>query len=169
MVRRPQAITKCIELITRHLLAQALQFKPYCETLMKIQNHRLNMPVTAFDHVNVRTAQLDEMIRFYGEILDLRPGKRPDFGLPGAWLYLDDQAYIHLVAAEAPLAAGSNLTLEHFAFRAKGLAQFRALLDTHGITHSLDLVPGFPIVQVNFRDPDGNHIHVDFDVAEMES
>ena len=126
------------------------------------------MPIVAFDHVNVRTAQLDEMIAFYGDILDLHPGKRPDFGFPGAWLYLGDQAYIHLVGLDKPVTAGSNLTLEHFAFRAKGLAQFRTLLDTHGIAHSLDTVPGFPIVQVNFFDPDGNHIHIDFDIAEMK-
>jgi catechol 2,3-dioxygenase-like lactoylglutathione lyase family enzyme len=122
--------------------------------------------LTAFDHVNVRTGNLDAMVAFYGDILGLRPGKRPDFGFPGAWLYLGDQAYIHLVAtASAPQAAG-NVTLEHFAFRAEGLAAFRTRLAERGIAHTLDAVPGFPIVQVNFRDPDGNHIHIDFDAAE---
>lgn len=120
----------------------------------------------AFDHVNVRTGNLDAMVAFYGDILDLRPGKRPDFGFPGAWLYLGDQAYIHLVSSNAAPQAGGNVTLEHFAFRARGLAAFRARLDAKGIAHTLDAVPGFPIVQVNFHDPDGNHIHVDFDAAE---
>ncbi|WP_299751194.1 VOC family protein [uncultured Boseongicola sp.] len=127
------------------------------------------MPVLAFDHVNVRTAQLDEMITFYGAILDLHPGKRPDFGFPGAWLYLGDHPYIHLVGVDGSVAAGLNLSLEHFAFSATGLADFRALLDAHTIDHRLAVVPGMPIVQVNFFDPDGNHIHIDFDTAEMES
>jgi hypothetical protein len=28
-------------------------------------------------------------------------------------------------------------------------------------------VPGFPIVQINIWDPDGNHLHVDFDPGEV--
>ena len=43
------------------------------------------MPITAFDHVNVRTANLDTMTEWYGDILGLRPGKRPDFGFPGTF------------------------------------------------------------------------------------
>ncbi len=126
------------------------------------------MPVTAFDHINVRTAQLDEMIEFYGDVLGLHSGKRPDFPFPGAWLYLGAQAIIHLVGAEPPLRAGENLTLEHAAFRATNLAEFRAKLTARGVDHRLAVVPGLPIVQVNFFDPDGNHIHVDFDTAEMQ-
>lgn len=124
------------------------------------------MPLHAFDHVNVRTANLDAMVAWYGEILGLVPGKRPDFGFPGAWLYLGEQALVHLVGVKGSPKSGGDVTLEHFAFRAAGLAAFRETLDARGIAHTLDPVPGFPIVQVNLRDPDGNHIHVDFDAAE---
>ena len=34
-------------------------------------------------------------------------------------------------------------------------------------TAQRDEVPEFPVVQVNLRHPDGNHIHIDFDIAEM--
>lgn len=124
------------------------------------------MPITAFDHVNLRTAQLDAMIAFYGEVLDMHPGPRPDFPFAGAWLYLGDHPYVHLVQRDTPPEAGGNVTLEHFALRATGLGEFRAKLDARGVTYSLDDVPGFPILQVNFHDPDGNHVHVDFDAAE---
>ena len=124
------------------------------------------MPLVAFDHVNVRTANLDAMIAFYGEILGLHPGRRPPFRMGGAWLYLGEQAYIHLVETAAPPSSETDVKLEHFAFRATGLKEFRTRLDANGIVHSVDPVPDFPIVQVNFRDPDGNHIHVDFDKAE---
>ena len=127
------------------------------------------MPLTAFDHVNIRTAQLTEMIAFYGEVLGLHPGKRADFDFPGAWLYLKDHALIHLIEVSGPLTVQPNLTLEHFAFRATGLAEFRTLLDSKNIEHRLSTVPGLPTVQVNLYDPDGNHIHVDFDTSEMES
>lgn len=126
------------------------------------------MTITAFDHVNVRTANLDAMIAFYGDVLELSPGPRPDFDIPGAWLYLGDQPYVHLVAVRHPPAAAGNVTLEHFAFRATGLAAFRAKLNERSIAHSVDEVPGFPIVQVNFHDPDGNHIHVDFARSEYD-
>ncbi|MGI9388478.1 MAG: VOC family protein [Boseongicola sp.] len=124
------------------------------------------MPVVAFDHVNVRTAKLDAMVDWYRDILGLIPGNRPNFDFPGAWLYLGDQALVHLVGVEATPQSGGDVTLEHFAFRANGLKEFLLNLDNRGIHHSVDAVPGFPIVQVNFHDPDGNHIHVDFDAAE---
>jgi hypothetical protein len=30
-------------------------------------------------------------------------------------------------------------------------------------------VPGWPVVQVNVWDPDGNHLHIDFDLSEAEA
>jgi len=122
----------------------------------------------AFDHVNIRTRNLDQMIAWYGDILGMAPGKRPNFPFPGAWLYLGDQAVVHLVGVEADVVAGGPVTLEHFAFQAEGMAAFQEKLAARGITHSVDPVPGFPIVQVNLHDPDGNHIHVDFNTAELE-
>ena len=121
------------------------------------------MPITAFDHVNIRTHRLDEMIAWYGDILGLYPGPRPDFPFPGAWLYLRDKALIHLVGIDNAPAPPQNLGLEHFALKAEGMSDFLAKLDTHGIEARLSPVPGMPIVQVNIFDPDGNHIHVDFD------
>lgn len=124
------------------------------------------MPLISFDHVNVRTAQLDRMIAFYGDVLGLQSGPRPDFAFPGAWMYLGDRALVHLVGVTTTEPPGPTLTLEHFAFRAKDMDAFRQTLGAHGVSYSVDEVPGFPIVQINFRDPDGNHIHVDFDAAE---
>ena len=124
------------------------------------------MPLTTFDHVNVRTADVDRLVAFYEDVLGLTVGKRPDFDFPGAWMYLGDQAFIHIVGTTpAPVAAG-NTTLEHFAFRAEGLAEFEAKLKARNVDYTIDKVPGFPVVQVNFFDPDCNHIHVDFDAAE---
>lgn len=124
------------------------------------------MPLTAFDHVNIRTANLDAMIAFYGDILGMHPGKRPEFPFPGAWLYLGDQALIHLVGVQAPTSDPANLALEHAAFRATGLAEFLAHLDARDLPYELAEVPGFDILQVNIHDPDGNHLHIDFDSSE---
>ncbi len=126
------------------------------------------MALERFDHVNVRTGRLDEMVDWYGRYLGLMPGRRPDFGFPGAWLYLGDQALIHFVGISQHPQPGSDLRLEHFAFSATGMKAFLAKLDAGGIAYSIDAVPGFDVVQVNFFDPDGNHIHVDFNTAEQD-
>lgn len=124
------------------------------------------MPISQLDHVNIRTANLEQMVTWYETILGLPKGPRPDFSFPGAWLYAGDVAAVHLVGVEQGAPDASSLKLEHFAFSAKGMHEFVAHLDTHGVGYTLDPVPGFPIVQVNLHDCDGNHIHVDFHESE---
>lgn len=125
--------------------------------------------IERLDHINIRTARLDAMIAWYGDILGLVPGERPDFGFPGAWLYAGDQAVVHLVGvADPPTDPGTDLKLEHGAFSAKGFGRFTDKLKARGEQFGLAKVPGFPIVQVNVWDPDGNHLHIDFDSAETE-
>lgn len=115
----------------------------------------------ALDHVNIRTAHLAELRRFYAEALGLSDGKRPPFKFGGAWLYVGDQAAVHLV--EMPAApAGHEPRIEHFAFRASGLADFLARLRRYGAAYQISLVPGSGNRQVNVLDPDGNHIEVQF-------
>lgn len=123
------------------------------------------MALMRLDHVNLRTADLDGMIAFYGDILGLRPGWRPPFDFPGAWLYCGDQPVVHLVG-EAQPRAGGDPTLEHFALRGEGLSDFLAQLRNAGVTYWVRILPELGVRQVNVRDPDGNHIHIDFDKGE---
>jgi catechol 2,3-dioxygenase-like lactoylglutathione lyase family enzyme len=121
------------------------------------------------DHVNLRTANLDGMIAWYGRVLGMHPGPRPGFGFPGAWLYADGHPIVHLVGTEtAPGADATDLRLEHFAISATGLKGLLERLDTEAAERHLRPVPDFGILQVNVWDPDGNHIHIDFDAAEAE-
>lgn len=124
------------------------------------------MELGRLDHVNIKTANLDEMIRWYEAALGMRTGQRPDFEFPGAWLYAGDYPIVHLVGVEVQPAA-IDPGIEHYAIRATGLAGLVARLTEMGVPHTVDPVPGFPVVQVNVRDPDGNHIHIDFDAAEV--
>src|SRR5262249_19671785 len=118
--------------------------------------------LTRLDHVNIWTSDLQRLIRFYRDMLGLRPGPRPDFPFGGAWLYLGDQAAVHLVEVETQPTPG-QVQLSHFAFQSNGrLEDFLAHLDQHGIKTELGRPPRSGLVQVNFHDPDGNHIHVDF-------
>jgi catechol 2,3-dioxygenase-like lactoylglutathione lyase family enzyme len=125
------------------------------------------MPIARLDHVNIRTANLEAMIDWYDRILGMPTGPRPDFPFPGAWIYAGDIAAVHLVGVASP-PDPAGLQLEHFALTATGMADFLAHLAAHGVAHTLDPVPGFPIVQVNLHDCDGNHIHIDFAEHEAE-
>ncbi len=124
--------------------------------------------IERLDHVNLRTTRLAEMVAWYGRILGLEPGPRPPFGFAGAWLYGGGNPIVHLVEISAEAARPDDLALEHAAFRATDFANFIKQLDDNDVTYRLARTPVFPIVQVNIWDPDGNHLHVDFDAAEAE-
>ena len=123
----------------------------------------------AFDHVNVRTANLDRLREFYVEVIGLRVGPRPAFSFGGAWLYCGDVPSLHLVEVERPPSARDDLALEHFAFRATGLAEFLHRLRARNVAVRLGFIPDFGICQVNVHDTDGNHLHVDFPIDEARA
>jgi catechol 2,3-dioxygenase-like lactoylglutathione lyase family enzyme len=126
------------------------------------------MTIERLDHVNLRTAQLAQMRRWYEDVLGLVDGPRPPFGFGGAWLYAGEHALVHLVEVEATLDH-DDLKLEHFAFSATDMDAFMARLEAHGVDSRVSPVPGSSIVQVNIWDPDGNHIHVDFEGVQAGS
>lgn len=127
------------------------------------------MPLASLDHVNIRTTNLSAMIDWYECVLGLVSGPRPEFPFGGAWLYLGKQATVHLVDVSEQPAAGGNITLEHFAFRATDMPAMLSRLDERGEAYSIDPVPDLPLVQINLHDPDGNHIHVDFHSSEADT
>ena len=117
------------------------------------------------DHVNIRTGRLSEMTAFYRDIVGLESGPRPPFTIGGAWLYCGERAAVHLVeVAETP--AGQAPRIEHFAFRAAGLAEFLARLRANAVAYDVSIVPQSGIRQVNIRDPEDNHIEIQFSADE---
>jgi len=121
------------------------------------------------DHVNVLTANLDGMTEWYGRVLGMKPGPRPNFAVPGVWLYADGNPIVHLIGVKTqPSADPKTVRLEHFAITATGLKAMLARLEADGERHFFRPVPEAGVLQVNITDLDGNHIHVDFDLAEAE-
>jgi catechol 2,3-dioxygenase-like lactoylglutathione lyase family enzyme len=118
------------------------------------------MPLCWLDHVNIRTANLEAMTRFYTDVLGLTLGPRPPFSFAGSWLYCGDRAAVHLVAR--PIDGGGPSRIDHFAFRAEGLKAFLAQLKSLQVPYRLALVPHLQLRQVNIADPDGNRIEVAF-------
>ena len=125
------------------------------------------MPLAWLDHVNIRTARLEELTRFYQEVLGMELGPRPAFTFGGSWLYCRDRAVVHLVQTEEPPRVGEP-QVEHFAFRASGLKDFLGVLDSRQVGYELRDVPGYDLKQVHLRDPDGNHIEVAFETSREE-
>ena len=124
------------------------------------------MGITDLDHVNMRTAQLEAMTRFYQEVLGLEVGRRPPFSFNGTWLYCGDKAAVHLVEIDSPRPAGPATGIEHFAFAAEGLAGFVERLRAADLDYDLRIVPDFGTRQLHLRDPDGNHVEIAFDASE---
>ncbi len=126
--------------------------------------------IERLDHINLRTGQLDAMVAWYTDVLGMTSGPRPNFGFPGAWMYAGDHALVHLVEVQpSPADPGTDLKLEHGAFQAKGLKGFLERLDAKEETYRIARIPDFGILQVNVWDPDGNHLHIDFAMAEEDA
>ncbi len=123
------------------------------------------MALERLDHAAVRTANLEAMTRFYQAVLGLEPGPRPPFAFDGRWLYCKQQAVVHLIeVAEQPQTVAPRI--EHIAFAGRGLREFLQRLRDHGVAYSITVLPEWEIRQVNFHDPDGNHLHCDFGAIE---
>ena len=128
------------------------------------------MQILRLDHVNLRTTQLETMIQWYTEFLDLQLGSRPNFPFEGAWLYAGDIAIVHIIVIDDDNAVGAedSLKLEHFALRGTDIRAFEAKLKARNERYRRSDITDFGIAQFNIWDPDGNHIHVDFALSEKD-
>lgn len=122
------------------------------------------MALAWLDHVNIRTANLETMTGFYADVLGLALGPRPPFSFDGAWLYCGDKAVVHLVLKRDVSTADSSI--DHFAFRATGLAEFVNRLKANDVPYRITIVPQLELRQVRISDPDGNRIEVAFPPEE---
>jgi len=119
------------------------------------------MALSELDHYNIFTDNLERSVKFYEGVLGLHNGKRPDFGIPGAWLYCGDKAVVHIVAIKQNEKSGSG-TLDHVAFRATDFEGTKAKLQQHDIKFSEMSVPDFNVRQIFVHDPDGVKVELNF-------
>ena len=124
------------------------------------------MGLSKLDHVNVRTANLEAMERFYVRALGLESGWRPPFDFNGRWLYCGADPIVHLVEVERHQETVAP-RVEHFALAGSGLAGFLERLRSAAIPYNVLITPGSEVRQVHLHDPDGNHIHCDFPADEQ--
>ena len=138
------------------------------------------MPINRLDHYSIRTTKLDETRRFYVDIMGFEEGPRPPFKFPGAWLYTDGVAVVHVVGIdqddksglleylgekEAEDVAGTG-TIDHVAFVATGLSDMHDCLKAHGVAYRERTVPNLNLHQIFLEDPNGVTIELNYPASE---
>ncbi|MDP3692341.1 VOC family protein [Bradyrhizobium sp.] len=130
----------------------------------------MGMSVGVLDHFNIRTRKLDDTVRFYEDILGLEKGARPDFAFPGAWMYSEGKAVVHLVdisRTEEPQKPDSGV-VHHVAFISRGFADMQQRLESRKFKYEARQVPGGELWQIFVDDPNGVMIELNYEAAKEE-
>jgi catechol 2,3-dioxygenase-like lactoylglutathione lyase family enzyme len=128
------------------------------------------MPIERFEHVNIRTTDLERAREFYTAALGLRVGDRPPFASAGYWLYLGDHPVVHLVQ-RAPGESGAvgSGNVDHIAFRGTDLESTRHTLRSADVAFREAVVPRDNTIQIFLFDPDGLKLELNFPAAKPPS
>ena len=127
--------------------------------------------VGVLDHYNVRTRNLDATVRFYADVLGLTKGPRPDFAVPGAWMYSEGRPVVHLVdisATDEAQKTGTG-TLHHVAFISTGFEAMQKRLATGGTAFRTAKAAGGDIMQIFVTDPNGVVIELNYDITREKT
>ena len=123
------------------------------------------MKLNGLQHLNIRCAvsDLPKIEKFYGEVMGLKVGPRPNFPNEGIWLWDDTSPLIHVSArcAEGFLQEQHHGSVDHIAFSMNGAAEFRERVSKLGIAFEQQNVPqaGF---QIFLKDPLGTVLEFNF-------
>ena len=119
-----------------------------------------------FLHFNIRCSEADlpAIEKFYGDVLDLKKGARPNFMFPGIWLYYGDDPILHVGAR---FQQGSQIkdhhsgSLDHIAWKASGAVEFRKRLKSLAIVFEEQNIKDAGY-QVFLYDPVGTKLEFNF-------
>jgi catechol 2,3-dioxygenase-like lactoylglutathione lyase family enzyme len=131
----------------------------------------MTVSVGVLDHFNLRTRKLADTVRFYENVLGLEKGPRPNFAFPGAWMYSDGKAVVHLVdisATDEPQKPDSGV-VHHVAFISRGFDGMKQRLKSRGMPFDARQVPGGELWQIFVNDPNGVMIELNYEAAKEEA
>ena len=130
----------------------------------------MGVSVGTLDHFNIRTRNLGDTVRFYEDILGLEKGPRPNFAFPGAWMYSEGKAVVHLVDISKTDEAQKpdSGVVHHVAFASRGFADMQQRLEAKGFKYDSRQVPGGELWQIFVDDPNGVMIELNYEAAKEQ-
>ena len=129
------------------------------------------MSVGTLDHFNIRTRKLDDTVRFYEDVMGLEKGPRPNFAFPGAWMYSEGKAVVHIVDISKTDEAQKpdSGVVHHVAFASRGFDAMRERLSSKKMPFDARQVPGGDLWQIFVDDPNGVMIELNYEAAKEDS
>src|ERR1700750_44090 len=99
--------------------------------------------VGVLDHFNIRTRNLGATVRFYEDVLGLEKGPRPNFAFPGAWMYSEGKAVVHLVdiSTTDEVQKPDSGVVHHVAFISRGFDGMKSRLTSKSMPFDARQVP----------------------------
>ena len=123
------------------------------------------MAIEGMNHFTILTDDVERTVGFYGELMGLTAGPRPDFAFPGAWLYAGGSPILHVIGGrpKSELKAG---VIDHMAFTGRDLPAMLEKLEARSLEHVCRRQAGSGVWQVFFFDPNGARVEIDFAADE---
>src|SRR5581483_11782654 len=110
----------------------ALSYRHHPTNFTKKGVTRMAMSVGVLDHFNIRTRDLASTVHFYQDIMGLEKGPRPNFAFPGAWMYSEGKAVVHIVDISRTDEAQKpdSGVVHHVAFASRGFDGMKQRLES---------------------------------------
>ncbi len=137
------------------------------------------MALSHLEHFLIQTTDMDATRDWWVDVLGLRVGPAPDFKFPVCWLYIGDTDVLHLTTGGADVsdnrkaylgqqstATEGSGVVDHIAFRASGLRDMIANLQSHGVEFTQRMVNDQGLFQLFLLDPNGVKVELNFNNDE---
>lgn len=113
-------------------------------------------------HVTVLSADFERTEHFYCDLLGLRVGPRPAIRMPGRWLYVGEEAVLHVLPRQVDRPPGAQPVIDHFALNADDRVAFEHRLRAAGQPFESRRLGDSDIWQIFLNDPDGARVELCF-------
>lgn len=104
---------------------------------------------------------IEKVLDFYGEVLGLRPGFRPEFAVPGYWLYSGNHPIIHLTVNNER-NEGTPGYFHHIALHCSDIDEVMDRLKKANVSYRRNDLDGVRLAQLIVRDPAGTPVELTF-------
>jgi catechol 2,3-dioxygenase-like lactoylglutathione lyase family enzyme len=113
-------------------------------------------------HVTLRSADFERTEQFYCDLLGMRVGPRPAIPIPGRWLYIGEEAVLHVLPRQTEPPHDAQPVIDHFALNADNLPAFEDTLRAAGQRFETKPLADSGIRQIFLTDPDGARVELSF-------